>query len=262
MIPKEFTLTNLLYEEYKDFVSTIPSHQFYAIEETIKNPKTGNFWNYDLRETYEEDYKHYSEKKIYFIGCSFKIYKKFYSIRLQKSLEILNDAREVDFIIKDYNTLCSNYLFSYSTDKTKEQIEISLRRQREFLEEKLHHLGYIIKKKTGKYRKTEYSYQRINFESNNEVLLDLSNSKLTEKIIYLHTLGILEFLKSKSTSGFSINQIASILSGITGGSPSTIQSYINPIGNPSVSQKNNPMKSEKNVQKVKSNLIALEFNPE
>ncbi len=91
--------------------------------------------------------------------------------------------------------------------------------------------------------------------------IDLSNTKGTEKIIMLKQLGILDFLKEKQPFNVSTNALASALSGITGIKTDTLQSYINPIDNPSVNQKNNPLKKEKSVTKINQKLISIGFNP-
>ncbi len=95
----------------------------------------------------------------------------------------------------------------------------------------------------------------------NEKTIDFSDSKGTEKIIMLNQLGILDFLKEKQPFDLSTNALASALSGVTGIDPGTLQSYINPINNPKVNQKNNPLKKEKSVTKINQKLISIGFNP-
>jgi hypothetical protein len=92
-------------------------------------------------------------------------------------------------------------------------------------------------------------------------LIDLSNTKATEKIIYLKELGVLDFLQKQQPFNTSVNCLASTLSAITGEKTSTIQPYINPIINPSVEQDKNPYSRIKTVQKVKNQLIENGFKP-
>lgn len=94
-----------------------------------------------------------------------------------------------------------------------------------------------------------------------EKLVDLSNSKGTEKIIMLKLLGVLEFLEKKEPFNMSKNMLASALSGITGIKSSTIQSYINPMYSPKAIQKNNPLTTESTVEKVKQKLSKIGFIP-
>ncbi len=89
--------------------------------------------------------------------------------------------------------------------------------------------------------------------------IDLSDTKLTEQIIMLEKLGVLEFLKNKEPFNTSTNALASVLSGITGKNIKTIQSYINPIFSKGVEQKNNPLKKAKTVDKVIQKLNSIGY---
>lgn len=90
--------------------------------------------------------------------------------------------------------------------------------------------------------------------------LDLSDTTATEKIIYLQKLGIIDFLKNKQPFNTSIRSLATVLSAITGANIGTIQPMINPMLSKGVSQKNNPMNSNKPVQKVQKQLNDIGFN--
>lgn len=91
--------------------------------------------------------------------------------------------------------------------------------------------------------------------------IDFSNTKATEKIVMLYELGVLEFLRNKEPFNVSINSLATALSGITGEDSKTIQSYINPIFSRDANQKNNPLLSKKSVSKVNQKLVNLGFKP-
>ncbi len=90
--------------------------------------------------------------------------------------------------------------------------------------------------------------------------IDLRDTAATEKIVMLHKLGVLEYLRTKEPFNTSINALANVLSGITGEKSTTLQSYLNPIYSGQVDQKNNPLRSEKTVQKVNQKLISVGFN--
>lgn len=90
--------------------------------------------------------------------------------------------------------------------------------------------------------------------------IDLSGSSATEKIIYLHKLGVINFLKSKQPFLSSTNSLATVLSAIIDEKPGTIQSMINPILSKKVDDKNNPLNSPKPVAKVKKQLNDIGFN--
>jgi hypothetical protein len=90
--------------------------------------------------------------------------------------------------------------------------------------------------------------------------IDLSGSSATEKIIYLHKLGVIDFLKSKQPFLSSTNSLATILSAIINEKKGTIQSMINPILSKKVDDKNNPLNSPKPVAKVIKQLNEIGFN--
>jgi 6-pyruvoyl-tetrahydropterin synthase len=116
-------------------------------------------------------------------------------------------------------------------------------------------------------RKISYLNDRLeNFENQDEIeeeieedIIDLCSTKLSEKLVYLHELGILEFLLMKEPFISSKNTLASALSGLIGEKAKSIQSAINPINNKSVSQKNNPLKSTKKVNIVRQKLISIGY---
>ncbi len=88
--------------------------------------------------------------------------------------------------------------------------------------------------------------------------IDLSDTKAIEKIIYLHKLGVIDFLMKKNN--VSINGLAMVLSAITGAKLGTIQPMLNPIISKQAGQKNNPLNSKNTVSKVEKQLINIGFN--
>lgn len=101
-----------------------------------------------------------------------------------------------------------------------------------------------------------------NGKQGNIELIDLSDTRVTEKVIYLYELGIIDFLQSKQPFVNSKNALASILGAITGEKPGTIQSYINPINNPNADQSNNPLTRNKTVKMIRNKLLSLGFSIE
>lgn len=97
-------------------------------------------------------------------------------------------------------------------------------------------------------------------KDNEETVIDLSDTKGTEKIIYLKELGVLDHLLRFEPFKNSTNSLATIISAITGINQKTAQSYLNPITNPGVDQKNNPLNSTGKVQRIKNTLTILGFN--
>jgi hypothetical protein len=89
--------------------------------------------------------------------------------------------------------------------------------------------------------------------------IDLSNTTATEKIIYLHKLGVIDFLRKQEPFNYSINSLATVLSAVTGEKSGTIQPMLNPMLSEFNDQKNNPLKSKKAVPKVEQQLIKSGF---
>jgi len=112
---------------------------------------------------------------------------------------------------------------------------------------------------------TEKLYHDIMNEDTIEIeknTIDLSDVKGTEKIIFLYKMGVFDFLKEQEPFKSSKNLLASAISGITGIDVKTVQSYINPIDNPTrVEQKNNPLNSTKTVDKVIQKLNSIGYIP-
>ena len=111
------------------------------------------------------------------------------------------------------------------------------------------------------YPKNEYDENFGDFKVFESEIIDLDNTTITEKIIYLQKLGIIDFLKAKQPFQSSTNSLATILSAITGAKATTIQSMINPMLSKDVDSKNNPLNSIKPVNRVESQLIKIGFNP-
>lgn len=90
--------------------------------------------------------------------------------------------------------------------------------------------------------------------------IDLSNTKAIDKILYLHKLGIIDFLRRQEPFNTSVNSLATILSAITGEKSGTLQPMLNPMLSKKVDDSNNPLNSIKAVDRVESQLINIGFN--
>lgn len=101
-------------------------------------------------------------------------------------------------------------------------------------------------------------YQKQNQQPEPETI-DLSDTTATEKIIYLHELGVIDFLRTKQPFNTSINSLATVLSAVTGANSRTIQSMLNAMLSKNVNDKNNPLNSQKPTNKVIKQLIQIGF---
>ena len=90
---------------------------------------------------------------------------------------------------------------------------------------------------------------------------DLSNSNTVQKIIYLKELGVIDYLLKEPCFITSTNNLAKVITAITGEKMATIQPYLNALISKTDAENNNPYKSEKTVEKVKNHLINLGYKP-
>lgn len=90
-------------------------------------------------------------------------------------------------------------------------------------------------------------------------LIDLSDTSLIEKVIYLEKLGIIEFLRGQRPFSTSANSVANVFSAITGAKPTSLQPIINPLINKDYYNKNYPLNSKKTVISVEGKLTSLGF---
>ncbi|MBI9056750.1 MAG: hypothetical protein JEZ01_03155 [Labilibaculum sp.] len=99
------------------------------------------------------------------------------------------------------------------------------------------------------------NFNEIASLSESEVLED-SNPDNIGKIVMLHELGILDFLKSKLPNNFSEADLGSLINSFTGINSGTAKRYINGIKN---RDKNNPLKKN-NINSVRGKLTELGLN--
>lgn len=189
-----------------------------------------------IEETSKELFEASKKDNIYFSFCAFSVYKKTYKNRLHISMsqdnnKIYNELEFIDSEIQYLHNLKANFKSNFYHDELINPFDKKFK----FLEEK-------------QFKKT------IPIDNNTP---DLSNANAKEKIIFLHELGILDFLKDKSPYNTSTNKLATILSAITGIKSNTIQPYINPINNPQANQNKNPLNDTDAVSKVQSKILNI-----
>ena len=106
----------------------------------------------------------------------------------------------------------------------------------------------------------EYSHHDDLANSEVDVeLLDLSDTSLIEKVVYLEKLGIIEFLRGQRPFSTSANSVANVFSAITGAKPTSLQPIINPLINKDYYNKNYPLNSKKTVMSVENKLMSLGY---
>ena len=106
-----------------------------------------------------------------------------------------------------------------------------------------------------------YENHQIANSERTEQLIDYSDNSKAERVVLMKELGLLDFLKQRMEDEleyFSPNKLAEILSSFTGIEQSTLQSYLNPIYSKNVSDKNNPLKTNK--KKARKKLSDMGFS--
>lgn len=269
MIPAEFEKTRSLSNEYGCLIQDITrgwdfnDYRFdvYEFENEI-NPTTKNPYGYDITISFTEEYNEFVDEGKYFIGCPFSMYESTYSKRLENFINdnIKDLYDESHFVKTELRDTIEYNVDSLLGSEISAQLKKSIFRRKEFLIERLESIGFVFRVLKDKYGKIiSVSKKGIKKEIEQESALDLSDTSLTEKIIYLKLLGVYDFLASKKPFNMSKNALATVISAITSEKSTSIQSAINPIDNPSVSQKNNPLGKDKNVEKIQLNLIKIGF---
>lgn len=176
------------------------------------------------------------EELAYWEFCSFSVFKSKYQERLNTFLmdNNKNHSNEELFIeleLSKYNSLLGNF----EKKNYSNEIKPALEKKIAFLNNKLNPNTFIPD-------------------------VDYSDTKANEKVVFLHELGVLEFLKNIPPFNTSTNSLASVLSAITGEKITTIQSYINPILNSDADQEKNILKSIKLTSKINKKLSDIGYD--
>lgn len=223
---------------FKELIETEENlyHVKVGLAETENPEELINAIELELFKLSKEVFDASKEEHIYWSYCSTATYKKTYKKRLKKAIRddknsIHNEVEFVEKEIEHLNLLKTNFGKSnYNIDLLKpidKKIKILMLRKQELL------------------------------PNEREVLLDFSDSSATDKVIYLHRLGVLDFLRKHSSLNNSTNNLAELLSAITGENATTLQSYLNPIYSNQTNQKNNPLSKKNPVEKVEKQLIKM-----
>ena len=218
----------------------------------------------EFSKIFEKLYDQCAADNYYWQYCTADVYRQTFNIRLDSYLKIYPDAKPDDFINLEFH-----YLAVYFQRINPEIAGIKYRDHNYYFLNDNNDLC-AIKIKTilsEAYRKrifysNQRKYEFINGISHpaefftDDLPLDYSDNSIAEKIVFLHELGILDFIRNRYPLGMSTNKLAEIISGFTGINQTTAQSYINPIYSKRVDMKNTPL-TEKNLKSVKEKLLKI-----
>jgi hypothetical protein len=160
------------------------------------------------------------------------------------------ELEEVFDYVEFYLYTLENGFLTYNESKLKVQ-NVSLESY-----ENLKNESYTFEEILNEYLKEIYQNQNTQPEPE---AIDLSDTTATEKIIYLHKLGVIDFLRKQEPFNYSINSLATVLSAVIGEKSGTIQPMLNTMLSEFNDQRNNPLNSKKAVPKVEQQLIKIGF---
>jgi hypothetical protein len=241
-IPFEFAFViNSVKTKIEDLINQINKSgdkQGYYLENNFDYQEVINFID-----RYLSFFKHYNSKLLYQ-----------YCFDLQKGMFYINNRYTEQRLEIIKETLKSIY---FNENYTSNEVGYDLGHSY------LYGTIYLIKQEDAKhflekeFEKDEYkTHTKSIQEKKEDILIDYSQSKLTEKIIALNEAGVLDFLRNKEPFNFSVNSLAEFLSLCLGEKTTSIQSYINAIINNS-DQSKSPYNTTKTVEKVKQKLIQI-----
>lgn len=260
---KEFAKAKLLYEEYKDAVQSVAESLglFDTSSENypIAKQKYSQWEKARLNEVYEafnKDYLKYIKEGKYFFGCSLNVYKKHLESRKKLYYEASDNTDEVGFILNELAIGKLDFDHGICDTDTVNILDINLKLRYNLLLNRLTELGYNMEGILDINRAAKPKVSPIESE------IDLSDTNRKEKVIYLNELGIISYLKDHfHRANLSNNQLAGLLSAITGVKQDTLQSYINPLLNKDnkIVQSNNPYTNQENVDSIRT-ILKTDFH--
>lgn len=98
--------------------------------------------------SYIFEYNKLESEKVFFYGCSFKNYIENYDSRLKVYNEKHPDALEIDFILFDFKVIHSKSFLSFISELFihKPNIDFSIKKLKNFLNERANKLGYYLER--------------------------------------------------------------------------------------------------------------------
>lgn len=260
---KEFAKAKLLYEEYKDAVQSVAeslglfdtSSENYPLAEQNYSQWEKARLN-EVYEAFNKDYLKYIKEGKYFFGCSLNVYKKHLESRKKLYYEASDNTDEVGFILNELAIGKLDFDHGICDTDTVNILDINLKLRYNLLLNRLTELGYNTEGILDINRAAKPKVSPIESE------IDLSDTNRKEKVIYLNELGIIKYLKDHfHRANLSNNQLAALLSAITGVNQRTMQSYINPLLNEGnkIVQSGNPYTNQKNVDSIRT-ILKTDFH--
>lgn len=226
----------------------------------------------DFNSKFLELYSQSIDEKYFWQYCTLNTYEFVYQNRLNEFLNNNPDGNETNFIEKEKIFMFGHKLHWQLREHKFYRFDIEPNKNRT-TEIELDFIDSEIRDKINytQEKKLQFLDQKLNLpkvatelqlKQEPEIFLDYSNNSKVERIVFLHELGILDFLQEKMKKElhyFSPNKLAEIISTFTDIQQRTVQPMLHPIFEKGVNQKNNPL-TENNLIKVKNKLKDIGFN--
>lgn len=183
----------------------------------------------------------------------FKRYVENYDNDLKLFYQDFENATELEFLKNDlsnHKSILKHYK-KKSPDGIKDIFEEDKERRNRIYEQK--RIIEFIENKIAEIKKS------IPKKDEFEKAIDLSTSNAVQKIIFLHELGIIDFLRTKQPFSTSVNSLANVLTAITGEKTTTLQPYLNALLSNTEAENKHPYYSKSTAEKVRNQLINLGF---
>jgi hypothetical protein len=240
------------YPSLKDFFKDLPNLSNLEIQRQIY--KYSNNLDFNLLVTLQDDFVTYFQEDV----CKSEEYVKIIKKDESKLIKNLEERGEYvpRFIEIEYQGIDDNLIF-----RTKLSIKLS----RDNLNiEDYNELITIMYNFYDPFMSIVESYnkklQKIQKIDDDKFDIEVSDSKAIDKILYLHKLGIIDFLRGQQPFISVPDKVSQVLSVITGINIDSIRPMVRPMVNNDLSNSKNPLNSKKAVDRVEKQLINIGFN--
>ncbi len=219
-----------------------------------------------INETFEKLYNQCVLDNYFWQYCPVEVYISTFQKRLAEYLKTFKNANENDFINLNIDDITADYQkdkCSVSGLKTREMVyyifkddEIICLKLNGLISERLRKNFFYSSQRKLEYIADYCIIPETEDQEQEIISLDYSGNPDAEKIVFLHELGILNYLRKQQPFSLSTNKLAEVVSSFTGINQTTAQSYLNPIFSKGVDKSKSPL-TDKNLKTVSEKLLKM-----
>lgn len=144
----------------------------------------------EINYTFLKEYKENNKNGVHFFGCLHETFVQNYNHDLKYFLKRYDDGDEVAFIMTELGLGIMKFEFPFITDSDRFEMMLSLKKRFNFLEKRLHSLGYDLeylntpnKKSTLEYEESYNLHKNSNFEKHDEPDVELKWQKSVTALV-------------------------------------------------------------------------------